>query len=68
MFRYPFTASEIFQTELNTIFEKFFEKPEDPVIPEPTLEPSESTEASKICELSASSDEENQAPPVKHED
>jgi hypothetical protein len=23
--KYPFTSSEIFQTELNTIFEKFFE-------------------------------------------
>jgi hypothetical protein len=33
-YKYPFTASEIFATELNTVFDKFFEAPEVPVIEE----------------------------------
>ena len=28
-YKHPFTASEIFATELNPVFEKFFEAPED---------------------------------------
>lgn len=32
--RHPFTASEIFATELNPVFEKFFEAPAEPVAKE----------------------------------
>ena len=28
-YKHPFTASEIFATELNPVFEKFFEAPDD---------------------------------------
>ena len=42
--RHPFTASEIFATELNPVFEKFFEAPAEPVVKEQESETIEQIE------------------------
>ena len=31
-YRFPFLASEIFQTEINSLFDKFFEAPPEPEV------------------------------------
>ena len=49
-------SSEIFNTELNVIFEKFFEAPEDPPEPEPYLDPLES-DVSEPTKATEDSDE-----------
>jgi hypothetical protein len=49
MFRFPFISSEIFNAEIVSISDKFFEAPEDPVVPEPELS-EELTEVTKATE------------------